>query len=396
MARPAGLNPPDRRFQQRAARRCRPRRSTDDEATPAVRLQPADRRSADRAGQPADVHQGSPGRPRRGGAELLVALGLGPPHDRRPLPAGVLERADVGGGALPRPDARDLRDGATRTATRRSWRRWSASLQYLSHGRFIFGYGAGWQEEEYLAYGYEYPSARVRIAQLDEAIRVIKALWTESPATYHGPYYQVQDAYCEPRPDPLPPIMLAGDGERYMLRVVAEHADWWLSYARRPDVQRAQAGRPGRALQDVRARPGDDPQGRAADRLPGPRPGGGARPGRREARGRESGLRRRPVRASRPPGRAARAGLRARPAVVRQLPRDRRPQAVRRRGAAALLVTQPRAVCRVPGNRPCRPERRLPRSCHEPRCHPEQRACERREGSPGLLLRPVDPSLGSG
>lgn len=112
-----------------------------------------------------------------------------------------------------------------------------ASLQYLSSGRFIFGYGAGWTEEEYLAYGYEYPSARVRIAQLDDAVRVIKALWTDSPATYRGSYYQVVDAYCEPRPDPMPPLMLAGDGERYMLRVVAEHADWWLSYARRPDVQ---------------------------------------------------------------------------------------------------------------------------------------------------------------
>ena len=113
-----------------------------------------------------------------------------------------------------------------------------ASLQYLSGGRFIFGYGAGWTEEEYLAYGYEFPSARERIAQLDDGVRAIKALWTESPATYRGPYYGVKDAYCEPRPDPVPPLMLAGDGERYMLRVVAEHADWWLSYARRPEIQR--------------------------------------------------------------------------------------------------------------------------------------------------------------
>jgi alkanesulfonate monooxygenase SsuD/methylene tetrahydromethanopterin reductase-like flavin-dependent oxidoreductase (luciferase family) len=96
-----------------------------------------------------------------------------------------------------------------------------ASLQYLSNGRFIFGYGAGWTEEEYLAYGYEFPSARKRIEQLDDGVRVIKALWT----------------YCEPQPDPLPPLMLAGDGEKYMLKVVAEHADWWLSYARRPEVQ---------------------------------------------------------------------------------------------------------------------------------------------------------------
>jgi len=113
-----------------------------------------------------------------------------------------------------------------------------ASLQYLSHGRFIFGLGAGWHEEEYRAYGYEYPSTRVRIAQLDDAVRVIKALWTDAPATYHGPYFHVEDACCESRPDPMPPLMLAGDGERYLLRVVAEHADWWLSYARRPDVQR--------------------------------------------------------------------------------------------------------------------------------------------------------------
>ena len=113
----------------------------------------------------------------------------------------------------------------------------AASLQYLSSGRFIFGYGAGWTEEEYVAYGYEFPSARERIAQLDDAVRVIKALWTDAPATYKGPYYEVKEAYCEPRPDPLPPLMLAGDGERYMLRAVAEHADWWLSYARRPEVQ---------------------------------------------------------------------------------------------------------------------------------------------------------------
>jgi alkanesulfonate monooxygenase SsuD/methylene tetrahydromethanopterin reductase-like flavin-dependent oxidoreductase (luciferase family) len=113
-----------------------------------------------------------------------------------------------------------------------------ASLHHLSSGRFIFGYGAGWLKYEYLAYGYEYPSARVRIAQLDDAIRVIKTLWSESPATYHGPYFHVEDAYCEPRPDPLPPLMLAGDGERYMLRVVAEHADWWLSYMRAPEIQR--------------------------------------------------------------------------------------------------------------------------------------------------------------
>jgi alkanesulfonate monooxygenase SsuD/methylene tetrahydromethanopterin reductase-like flavin-dependent oxidoreductase (luciferase family) len=114
----------------------------------------------------------------------------------------------------------------------------AASLQEFSHGRFVLGYGAGWAEEEYQAYGYDFPPAKVRIAQMVEGIRVMRALWARSPATFEGTYYQVRDAYCEPRPDPAPPIMIGGDGERYLLRAVAEHADWWLPYSRTVDVLR--------------------------------------------------------------------------------------------------------------------------------------------------------------
>lgn len=114
----------------------------------------------------------------------------------------------------------------------------AASLQVFSHGRFVLGYGAGWAEDEYHAYGYEFPSARVRIAQMVEGIQVMRALWTGGPATFEGEYYHVRDAYCEPRPDPIPPIMIGGDGERYLLRAVAEHADWWLPFSRRLDTLR--------------------------------------------------------------------------------------------------------------------------------------------------------------
>jgi alkanesulfonate monooxygenase SsuD/methylene tetrahydromethanopterin reductase-like flavin-dependent oxidoreductase (luciferase family) len=103
----------------------------------------------------------------------------------------------------------------------------AASLQAFSHGRFILGYGAGWLEREYRAYGYEFPSAAVRIAQMVEGIQVIRTMWRDAPCTFQGRYYQVQDAYCEPRPDPLPPVMVGGDGEKLTLRAVAEHADWW-------------------------------------------------------------------------------------------------------------------------------------------------------------------------
>jgi alkanesulfonate monooxygenase SsuD/methylene tetrahydromethanopterin reductase-like flavin-dependent oxidoreductase (luciferase family) len=103
----------------------------------------------------------------------------------------------------------------------------AASIQYLSGGRFILGYGAGWVGEEYRAYGYDFPPARVRIEQMVEGIEVIRALWSGGPVSYQGTHYRLEDAIANPRPDPAPPVMIGGDGERYLLRAVAEHADWW-------------------------------------------------------------------------------------------------------------------------------------------------------------------------
>lgn len=103
----------------------------------------------------------------------------------------------------------------------------AANLQWWTGGRFIFGIGAGWLEEEYHAYGYPFPKPAVRIAQLEEAVEITRRMWTEPTVTYAGKYYQVQDAYCEPKPDPLPPVLIGGGGEQLTLRVVAKHADWW-------------------------------------------------------------------------------------------------------------------------------------------------------------------------
>jgi alkanesulfonate monooxygenase SsuD/methylene tetrahydromethanopterin reductase-like flavin-dependent oxidoreductase (luciferase family) len=114
----------------------------------------------------------------------------------------------------------------------------AASLQAFSHGRVILGYGAGWHEPEYRAYGYEFPSTRVRIAQMVEAVQIMRAMWTDSPATFVGEHYQVRDAYCEPRPVPQPIVMIGGDGERFLLRSVAEHADWWNTVIRPTEMLR--------------------------------------------------------------------------------------------------------------------------------------------------------------
>jgi len=114
----------------------------------------------------------------------------------------------------------------------------ATGLQELTGGRFILGYGAGWLEPEYRGYGYDFPPARVRIAQMEEAVRLMRVMWRDKPATFEGEWYRVENAYCEPRPNPPPPILIAGEGEQFLLRAVARHADWWLSYGHRPEVLR--------------------------------------------------------------------------------------------------------------------------------------------------------------
>lgn len=103
----------------------------------------------------------------------------------------------------------------------------AAVLQWLSQGRFILGIGAGWKENEYRAYGYDFPPAAERIEQLDEAVQLILAMWTEDCPTFHGKYYNVEEACCRPRPQPLPPILIGGGGRKHTLRIVAQFADWW-------------------------------------------------------------------------------------------------------------------------------------------------------------------------
>lgn len=102
----------------------------------------------------------------------------------------------------------------------------AATFQYWTGGRLILGIGAGWQADEYTAYGYPFPSAGVRIEQLGEAIDVMRAMWTTAPASYDGHHYQIRDAYCEPRPTVPIPILLGGRRPKFM-RLAAEKADVW-------------------------------------------------------------------------------------------------------------------------------------------------------------------------
>ena len=100
------------------------------------------------------------------------------------------------------------------------------TLQQLSGGRLILGLGAGWLEDEYRAFNYEFPRPGVRVAQLAETIELLKTLWSQSPASYQGESYRLDDALCA-RPDPPIPILVGTNGPR-ALKVVARLADWWV------------------------------------------------------------------------------------------------------------------------------------------------------------------------
>ncbi len=103
----------------------------------------------------------------------------------------------------------------------------AATLQVFSGGRFIMGLGAGWKVDEYRAYNWELPPAGVRLEQLEDTIEICKRLWTQpGKVSYTGKHYKVVEAYCEPKPVPVPPIVIGVKGDK-ALKIAAKYADWW-------------------------------------------------------------------------------------------------------------------------------------------------------------------------
>lgn len=134
-----------------------------------------------------------------------------------------------------------------------------ATLDHVCNGRLIMGIGAAWFEMEHSGYGIPFPSTAERIQRLDEAAGLIRRLWTEKQVTFEGRYYQLKDAYCEPKPvqQPHPPIMIGGAGEKLTLRVVAKHADMWNTFGspelfrHKIQVLREHCGAVGRSFEDI-------------------------------------------------------------------------------------------------------------------------------------------------
>jgi probable F420-dependent oxidoreductase len=101
----------------------------------------------------------------------------------------------------------------------------ATTLDLLSAGRLEFGLGAGWNTRDYEQLGIPYDKPKIRVDRMEEALALIKRLWTEEAVTHEGAHYHVRDAKVLPRPTqrPHPPVMIGGGGPR-MLRIAAREA----------------------------------------------------------------------------------------------------------------------------------------------------------------------------
>lgn len=107
--------------------------------------------------------------------------------------------------------------------------RMASTLHIASGGRFVLGIGIGGAPKEHEAYGIDFPAAPERVARLEEAIAVIRALWTGGPITRPSPFYPLTDAYAHPVPDPAPSIMIGGETPAGA-RLAARIGDGWSTF----------------------------------------------------------------------------------------------------------------------------------------------------------------------
>jgi F420-dependent oxidoreductase-like protein len=101
------------------------------------------------------------------------------------------------------------------------------TLDIVSRGRAILGIGGAWYDVEHRGLGIEYPSDRVRLAMLEEAVQVCRAMFTGDDVSFEGKHYRLDHARNLPRPVQAggPKIMIGGGGEKRTLRLVALYAD---------------------------------------------------------------------------------------------------------------------------------------------------------------------------
>lgn len=105
----------------------------------------------------------------------------------------------------------------------------ATTVDIISDGRLVLGIGAGWTEREHVAYGIELGTARERAEKLDEALQVITKLWSGESQSFDGKYYTLDEAPLSPQPvrKPHPPILIGGQGKKWIVPLVGRYADRW-------------------------------------------------------------------------------------------------------------------------------------------------------------------------
>jgi F420-dependent oxidoreductase-like protein len=108
----------------------------------------------------------------------------------------------------------------------------AATIDNVSKGRLEFAIGAAWHEEEHRELGVDFPSTPERIDRLEEAVQVIRALWTEDGATFDGRYYSLNGAVSNPKPvqQPHPPLWIGASGEKKTIPLAGRYADVWHGF----------------------------------------------------------------------------------------------------------------------------------------------------------------------
>jgi F420-dependent oxidoreductase-like protein len=102
----------------------------------------------------------------------------------------------------------------------------TTTLDIISGGRVWHGIGAGWFEDEHVAYGYDYPPLKTRFEMLEEELQIVRAMFTQERAQFSGEHLHVEGAFNNPKPLRGDiPILIGGSGERKTLRFVAKYGD---------------------------------------------------------------------------------------------------------------------------------------------------------------------------
>jgi len=150
--------------------------------------------------------------------------------------------------------------------------RMASTLQAASGGRLTLGLGIGAGLREHRAYGMPFPEADERARRLDDAIGVIRAVWTGGPITRPSPFFPLEGAHAFPPPSP-PPQILVGASSPAGVRLAARLGDGWAAesplFERLRQAYLDALAAEGRSLDDVRVVVGFGHGRTGEDLLPG-------------------------------------------------------------------------------------------------------------------------------